>query len=83
MAETHGLGKCRNNHIGSYGYPTRPEEPYLFCPRCGNPMVWACPKCETLLPEDNEELSVALYCRQCGSAYFEEDGEQASPADKH
>lgn len=45
MADEHGLGKCERNHVGSYGYPTRPEKPYGFCPVCGKRMVWACTKC--------------------------------------
>jgi hypothetical protein len=65
-----GLGKCELNHTGSYGYPTRPETPYPFCPQCGKPMVWRCPSCEAPLPDDSNELMVARFCRQCGTSYF-------------
>ena len=64
---------------GSYGYPTRPDAPYPFCPQCGRPMVWACPKCGALLPEDSAELLAARFCRECGTGYF---GETASAAAK-
>lgn len=67
-----GLGKCIENHVGSYGYPTRPEAPYPFCPQCGNPMVWACAACESPLPEDNAELLAARFCAQCGAPHFPE-----------
>ena len=30
-----GIGKCQGDHLGSYGYPTRPVEPYGFCAQCG------------------------------------------------
>jgi hypothetical protein len=65
-----GVGKCLNDHPGSYGYPTRPEEPYGYCQKCGQGMVWTCPKCEASLPEDPEELVEARFCRHCGTAYF-------------
>jgi len=77
MTEDRGIGKCEQNHAGSYGYPTRPQVPYPFCPQCGRPMVWACPKCGALLPEDNAELLAARFCRECGTGYF---GETAAAA---
>ncbi len=67
-----GLGKCSDNHAGSYGYPTRPEQPYPFCAQCGHPMVWRCMHCEAPLPDDSTELIAARFCRQCGAAYFED-----------
>ena len=73
MADERGLGKCSMNHPGSFGYPTRPEEPYPFCPQCGRPMVWRCPSCEAELPDDSSELAAARFCRHCGSSYFGED----------
>ena len=66
-----GLGKCENDHVGSYGYPTRPEEPYPFCPQCGQPVVWRCPACDSPLPDDAQELGLTRFCRQCGAPLFE------------
>jgi hypothetical protein len=66
-----GLGKCVQNHAGSYGYPTRPEDAYPFCHICGNAMVWGCPACGATLPDDGAELAAARFCRQCGSPLFE------------
>lgn len=66
-----GVGKCRNSHIGSYGFPTRPENQYGFCPQCGEGMVWTCGTCNAPLPDDPAELETAQFCRQCGSAYFQ------------
>jgi len=71
MATDKGIGKCEEGHSGSYGYPTRPEEPYQFCSQCGKKVVWACPSCEARLPEDAGELETARFCRDCGEAYFE------------
>jgi hypothetical protein len=73
-----GVGKCREGHLGSYGFPTRPVEPYAFCPECGNAMVWACPQCSELLPEDPAELEAARFCRHCGAGYFGEQRPAAS-----
>lgn len=71
MAEVErGVGKCKDDHPGSYGYPTRPEEPYDFCAQCGNPMVWKCAKCGEPVPDDAAELAAARFCRHCGTAYF-------------
>ena len=66
-----GVGKCPNGHLGSFGFPTRPEEPYGFCPQCGETMVWQCPRCETPLPDDAKELETAGFCRDCGAPYFD------------
>lgn len=66
-----GLGKCPEDHLGSFGYPTRPEDPYDFCPRCGKPMLWECPQCGHPLPDDTDELTTARFCRDCGAPYFE------------
>ena len=70
MAERRGLGKCKESHAASYGYPSRPEEPYPFCAQCGNPVIWECPNCKADMPEDSAELQVARFCRLCGAAYF-------------
>lgn len=70
MSEDKGVGKCQQDHPGSYGYPTRPEEPYAYCPICGNAVVWRCPKCGEPLPDDSGELATARFCRDCGAAYF-------------
>jgi hypothetical protein len=70
MAGGRGLGKCEQNHASSYGYPSRPEEPYAFCSQCGNAMVWSCPSCDDPLPEDSAELLAAQFCRKCGASYF-------------
>ena len=70
MAVARGVGKCEENHTGSYGYPTRPEEPYDFCSQCGKPMIWECASCRTPLPDDNNELIAARFCRECGTSYF-------------
>ena len=73
MAVERGVGKCKQNHAGSFGYPTRPDAPYDFCPQCGNPMVWDCPNCQSPLPDDPGELISARFCRNCGSPYFPHD----------
>ena len=80
MEEARGVGKCEENHPGSYGYPTRPEEPYAFCPQCGKPMLWACPQCGEPLPDDVNELAAARFCRRCGASYFNETSEEESSA---
>jgi len=67
-----GVGKCRNGHTGSYGYPTRPDEKYDYCSQCGKAMIWACPSCNEPVPEDPAELAEARFCRKCGNAYFDE-----------
>ena len=72
MVQQRGLGKCEESHISSFGYPSRPEEPFPFCSQCGKPMVWQCAKCEMQLPEDSAELTSARFCRHCGASYFEE-----------
>lgn len=75
-----GVGKCFEAHLGSYGYPTRPEEAYPFCPQCGTAMVWHCPECGKGVPEDTEELVAARFCRYCGTSYFEEQKPSAVSA---
>jgi hypothetical protein len=75
-----GVGKCEENHPGSYGYPTRPEEPYDFCSQCGKPMIWECTNCGVPLPEDSAELESARFCRGCGSPYFPD--ETVDPTEK-
>lgn len=70
MAVQRGVGKCESDHAGSYGYPTRPEEPYDFCSQCGKPMVWECSNGTAPLPDDSSELMAAQFCRDCGTAYF-------------
>lgn len=72
--EEKGVGKCTNDHTGSYGYPTRPEEEYAFCSQCGEAMVWRCSGCGEKLPDDVNELAAARFCRQCGVPYFEDAG---------
>jgi hypothetical protein len=76
--QSRGIGRCSAAHLGSYGFPTRPPEPYPFCPQCGTSMIWICPKCETPVPDDPQELENANFCRSCGAAYFEaaQDGSQ-------
>ena len=76
MAVERGVGKCEESHTGSYGYPTRPEEPYDFCSQCGKPMVWGCSNCAAALPDDNNELIAARFCRECGTPYFADGPEQ-------
>ena len=66
-----GVGKCAKGHLGSYGYPTRPEDPYPFCPNCGSPMVWVCPECNEPVPHEADELTSAHFCRFCGAPYFD------------
>jgi hypothetical protein len=77
-----GVGKCAGGHLGSFGFPTRPADPYPFCPQCGTAMVWVCPKCQAPVPDDPQELATANFCRACGTAYFELNesgtGEKAS-----
>jgi len=68
-----GVGKCAENHLGSYGYPTRPEHPYAFCPQCGHRIVWQCPACDAPVPSDPDELQAARFCRDCGAPYFGDD----------
>jgi len=65
-----GTGKCVQSHLGSYGYPTRPEEPYAYCPQCGGVMVWACAACNAQVPQEADELTTAQFCRFCGAPYF-------------
>ena len=77
--EARGVGKCVGGHLGSYGFPTRPEEPYLFCPQCGTAMVWVCPECEAPVPDDPQELASANFCRFCGTAYFGVSESNAGP----
>lgn len=83
MAAERGLGKCERSHIGSFGYSTRPEQKYPFCSQCGTPMVWACASCQASMPDDNDELALARFCRHCGASYFgeavNESGEQPVP----
>ena len=67
-----GVGKCASDHLGSYGYPTRPDHPYGFCAQCGTTMVWECPGCHASMPSDPDELSAARFCRECGHGYFGE-----------
>jgi hypothetical protein len=76
VAVERGVGKCEENHAGSFGYPTRPEVPYDFCPQCGKPMVWDCPNCQSPLPDDPGELESARFCRNCGSSYFPDAEEE-------
>ena len=76
MVIARGVGKCEEDHPGSYGYPTRPEEPYDFCSQCGKPMIWQCSGCEAPLPEDSTELATARFCRECGTPYFDEEASE-------
>lgn len=76
-----GVGKCEQAHLGSYGYPTRPLEPYPFCPQCGNAMVWNCARCGADLPEDGDELKGARFCRYCGEPYFGDSPAEDSAAE--
>ncbi len=78
--EARGLGKCENEHIGSYGYPTRPDAAYPFCSQCGKAMVWVCAACEAPVPEDSTELTTARFCRQCGAPYFEPTSSPVEPS---
>ena len=79
MADTKGLGKCAEHHVGSYGYPTRPGEAYPFCPQCGGRMVWSCTECDAGLPDDTTELATARFCRQCGADYFQSLAPRPAP----
>jgi hypothetical protein len=80
MATERGLGKCAQGHIGSYGYASRPDQNYPFCPQCGMPMVWACPACDSRMPDDADELAVARFCRHCGAPYFGDEPAAVEPA---
>jgi hypothetical protein len=80
MAHERGLGKCTQNHLGSFGYPSRPDDPYAFCSQCGNAMVWSCPSCDHPLPEESAELAAARFCRQCGTSLFGNDEAPAADA---
>lgn len=71
--EAHAVGKCEQNHLGSYGYPTRPGEAYPFCSQCGGRMVWMCSDCGKPVPEDSAELTEARFCRWCGHSYFDDE----------
>lgn len=77
MSPERAVGKCAENHLGSYGYPTRPPEPYPYCSQCGVPMVWACSECAAGLPDDGEELIAARFCRHCGHPYFDDKASAA------
>jgi hypothetical protein len=72
MPDERGLGKCEQDHVGSFGYPSRPDEPYPYCSQCGKSMVWRCAQCEAGLPDDNDELELARFCRHCGAGYFDD-----------
>ena len=65
------VGKCPEGHLGSYGFPSRPAEPYEFCPQCGQRMIWMCASCGEPVPDDPQELAAARFCRSCGAPYFE------------
>lgn len=80
MTQERGLGKCSQDHISSYGFPTRPELPFGFCSQCGQPMAWECGKCHASLPEDADELLSANYCRDCGASYFDTASDASPPA---
>jgi hypothetical protein len=74
MTEFHkGLGRCEGAHLGSFGYPGRPADPYSFCPQCGHSMVWRCQSCDAPVPDDSAELVLARFCRECGHPYFPDD----------
>ncbi|MCC7363371.1 MAG: hypothetical protein IT303_03285 [Dehalococcoidia bacterium] len=77
-----GVGKCAADHLGSFGYPTRPAECYGFCSQCGGSMVWDCPSCHATLPDDPDELKLAHFCRECGSPYFEAAERAAEPCEE-
>jgi len=70
MTAEQGVGKCPEGHLGSFGFPTRPDESYPFCPQCGEGMVWSCPHCDATLPADVDELRLANFCPMCGEPYF-------------
>jgi len=74
-----GVGKCEENHNGSYGYPTRPEERYGFCAQCGKAMVWECAQCGASLPDDSAELDAARFSRECDAPYFESEPANTGP----
>lgn len=76
MVEERGVGKCEQHHQGSYGYPSRPDEAYDFCPKCGKTMVWKCLECGSALPDDSAELETAAFCRDCGAPYFPASGKR-------
>jgi hypothetical protein len=80
MPQERGLGKCAHDHLSSYGFPTRPAQPFSFCSQCGNPMIWACSHCQAPLPEDGDELMLAKFCRDCGKAYF---AAESQPGDRN
>lgn len=80
MAQERGLGKCSQDHINSYGFPTRPETRFAFFSQCGNRMVWECGNCKASVPDDGEELAVARFCRECGTPYFDSDDDSVDPA---
>ena len=79
MPQERGLGKCPQDHISSYGFPTRPGQPFSFCSQCGNPMIWECTHCHEPLPEDADELILARFCRDCGTSYF---GAESQPGNR-
>jgi hypothetical protein len=80
MPQERGLGKCAHDHLSSYGFPTRPTQPFSFCSQCGNPMIWECSHCQSPLPEDGDELMLAKFCRDCGKAYF---AAESQPGDRN
>ncbi len=80
MAVERAVGKCEENHPGSYGYPTRPDNAYPFCSQCGKAMVWECPNCQAQLPEDSSELLLARFCRECGTPYCSSDSTPSARA---
>jgi len=61
---------CGNGHV--YSWFLDPLDETGYCPKCGNPILVACPACNAPLPPDGEMLKWVPYhtnCIRCGKPY--------------
>lgn len=61
---------CTSGHV--FGWLVDPGEEVAYCPKCGDPVLLACPACNGALPADGEMLQWVPYdgnCTFCGQAY--------------
>lgn len=69
---------CATGHV--YAWLIDPLVAANFCPKCGEPIILACPSCNSPLPADGEMLQWVPYdgnCGNCGKAYPWKAGEIA------
>jgi len=61
---------CASGHV--FAWSLDPEFGVKYCPKCGDPILTACPTCERVLPADAEMLQWVPYyqnCLWCGKPY--------------